>query len=529
MTIMETSIDKVTVFRDGARVTRRGAATLIRGPQKVLVRGITELAHEDSFRVKGKGPATLSTIDIRRRREVFNPEVETKSLHEQLKKLELERRKVVDEIETFKQRLSNITRMMAKFADTFGMLYAANEAGIEQLSVMDSESNRLHEDTTRRVRSLEEKLREIDNQIQVLRSKIGNIQSRRRIESFYDVEIALEGKKEGKVELEVTYQVNGAQWNPSYDVDLYPGGAKVRRIAMVGNQTRENWEKVSLVVSTATAKPVEAIEGTPFIISAYDPEMMRRRRAEKMAAMRMAKQDRRPAMKAAAALAAPPPPAPPPEIEEEFAEATEAASGISIYEMSKPVTIPFDDDRHPVTLIEEEFDSTTVHYWYTDAMAEVVAQDEIENGDTVLLPGKAKVYAEGEYIGESAIDLVSPREKFKLGTRVAHDVKAEKNLVEREIEKAGITRAKLRRAYKYRLRIESYSKHSVKMQVFDRVPHSLTPSIEVKIEWNKLNAKKHELGVVEWLLEIEPKQKKEIVYDFVVEWDRDIVITPPLP
>jgi hypothetical protein len=51
----------------------------------------------------------------------------------------------------------------------------------------------------------------------------------------------------------------------------------------------------------------------------------------------------------------------------------------------------------------------------------------------------------------------------------------------------------------------------------------------VKIDWDKLNAKEHELGVVEWLLEIEPKQKKEIVYDFVVEWDRDIVITPPLP
>ncbi|MFX1604238.1 MAG: DUF4140 domain-containing protein, partial [Promethearchaeota archaeon] len=68
---METRIDKVTVFRDGARVTRRGATTLKQGPQVVHVRGITELAREDSFRVKGKGPATLSTVDVRRRREVF--------------------------------------------------------------------------------------------------------------------------------------------------------------------------------------------------------------------------------------------------------------------------------------------------------------------------------------------------------------------------------------------------------------------------------------------------------------------------
>ncbi|MHA2379632.1 MAG: mucoidy inhibitor MuiA family protein [Candidatus Thorarchaeota archaeon] len=526
---METRIDKVTVFRDGARVTRSGAATLAQGSQKVLVRGITELAHEDSFRVKGRGPATLSTIDVRRRQEVFEPEEDSKPLHEQLKRLKLERKRITDEIDTFTHRLTNLAKMMGKFADTFGMLYAADEADIEQLNVMDSKSDKLHEGTKKKLRDLEEKLREIDDQIQVVRSKIGTIVSRRRIASFYDVEITIEGKKEGKVDIEVTYQVDGARWSPSYDIDLYPRKAKVRRIAMVGNQTRENWEEVSLFVSTATARPVAAIEGTPFIISAYDPEMMKRRRAERMTSMRMARMDKRPAMKAAAAVAAPPPPAPPPEIEEEFAEATEAASGISIYEMPKAVTIPFDDDRHPVTLIEEESDSTTVHYWYTDGMAEVVAQDEIENGDTVLLPGKAKVYAEGDYIGESVINLVSPREKFKLGTRVAYDVKASKKLVEREVEKAGITRARLRRAYKYRLEIESYSKQSVKVQVFDRIPHSLTTSIEVKIDWDKLDAKEHELGVAEWLFEIEPKQKKEIVYDFVVEWDRDIVISPPLP
>ena len=529
MTTMETRIDKVTVFRDGARVTRSGVADLLQGPQKLLVRGITELAHENSFRVKGKGPAALSTIDVIRRQEVFDPEEDSKPLYDQLKELQFERKRITDEIDTFTHRLANLGRMMGKFSDTFGMLFAANEADIEQLKAMDSKSDKLHEDTKKKLRDLEENLQEIDDQVQLIRSKIGSIASERRTESFYDVEITIEGKREGKVELEVTYQVDGASWNPSYDIDLHFGKATVRRIAMVGNQTREYWEKVSLVISTATARPVEPIEGTPFIISAYDQEMMRRRRTEKMAVMRMAKSDKRSAMRAPATLTAPPPPAPPPEMEEEFAEATEAASGISIYEMPQPVTVPFDRSQHPVTLMEEEFDSTTVHYWYTDGMADVVAQDEIENRDTVLLPGKAKVYAEGDYIGESAIDLVSPREKFKLGTRVAYDVKASKSLVEREVEKAGVTRAKLRRGYKYRLEIESYSKQPVKIQVFDRIPHSLNTSIEVKIDWDKLNAKRHELGVIEWFFEIEPKQKKEMTYEFAVEWERDMVVTPPLP
>ena len=530
MTGIRTRVHQVTVFRDGARVSRRGTVKLDAGPQKVLVRGITSYAQEDSFRVKGKGPVALSTIDVRRAEVVFEPKEDVKTLYGNLQKFEREFLKTNDEIETQNQRLSNIRGMVADFAGTFGMLFAANEAKMDQLIEMDSKSDKMVEAAKKNIRDLQEKRKDIQDQISILRKNIGQIESKRRTESFYEVEIALEARDKAEVELDVTYQVSGAHWIPSYDVDLHPGTAKVRRKALVSNTTREDWEKVNLIVSTATARPVEAIEGTPLIIAAYDPELLRRTRDEKRrapGAMTMKKEKAMP--KLAAAPSAVPPPAPPPEIEEEFAEASEAASGISVYDLPKPVTIPFDNERHPVTLIEEDFESNTVHYWYADGMAEVVAQDEITNGDTVLIPGNAKVYAEGDYIGETSISLMSPREKFKLGTRTAYDVKAAKKLIDREVEKAGITRGKLRRAYKYTLEIESYSKRPVKMEVFDRIPHSLNPSIEVKADWEKLRVKNQELGVMEWSIDLEPKEKKNIDYNYSVEWERDVTINPPLP
>ena len=63
MTEVKTEITNVTIFRDGARVTRTGKVTLDKGPQKAEIFGITEYASADSFRVKGKGPAKLSSID----------------------------------------------------------------------------------------------------------------------------------------------------------------------------------------------------------------------------------------------------------------------------------------------------------------------------------------------------------------------------------------------------------------------------------------------------------------------------------
>ncbi len=227
--------------------------------------------------------------------------------------------------------------------------------------------------------------------------------------------------------------------------------------------------------------------------------------------------------------AAPPPPAPKPTVVEMTATVSEASAGVSIYEVPTPVTIPFDNDSHPVTLTEEELESKTVYYWNADEMSEVVAQDEVTNGDSVILAGSVRVFAEGEYIGETSTEQVAPREKFKIGTRTAYHLKAKKRLVQREVEKAGITRGKLRRAYTYRLEIENFSKDQVQIEVVDRIPHSLNPAIEVKIDHERLGLKKFELGIMHWDRSI-PAQKKDVIeYSYEVLWEKGVKITPPLP
>ena len=85
MTNLQTTISKVTVFRDAARVTRTGKVKLEPGPHKVLVTGITNSAQYDSFRVKGRGPAKLSSIDVQSATEVYEPSADIKPLYDELK------------------------------------------------------------------------------------------------------------------------------------------------------------------------------------------------------------------------------------------------------------------------------------------------------------------------------------------------------------------------------------------------------------------------------------------------------------
>ena len=488
-----------------------------------MVTNITNYAQSDSFRVKGRGPAKLSSIDVQSVTDVFEPSSDIKPLYNELKGLEKKRVEINDEIEYQQGRLVQVNNMVAEFSNHFGMVYAANEGDIKSLSEMDKKSIKLGGQIQKKIRELSNEIQNLDYKMQVLKANIGKINSERKTVSTYSVEVTLEVSSDSEIELDVTYQTGGAGWSPRYDVDLYPDTAKLRRLALVRNRTEEDWMDMDLTISTATARPVEAIEGSPFFITAYDPEMVDRAKSGRA--------ERRRSIPSVSLMGAGvfPPPAPPPEVVEEFAEAVETVSGIAVYELPKKMTIPSDHEQHPVTLIEEDLNSSTVHYWYAEGMSEVVAQDKVTNKDSVILPGKVKVFSEGDYIGETSIDQISPREEFKIGTRVAYDVKAEKKLVEREMEKAGVLRGKLRRSYDYRLDIQSFSKRKIEIEVFDRVPHSTSTQIEVKRDWEKLAPKNHELGVIEWYRELEPNEKKSIVYSYEVEWEKDVTISPPLP
>ena len=521
---LQTKISKVTIFRDGARVTRIGKTHLGIGPQRVIINKITDFALSDSFRVKGRGPAKLSSIDVQQASEVFEPSHDMKPLHEELKGLQKEHAECQDEIEFHKTRLVNLENMAAEFSNHFGLVYAANEGEINTLTEMDKKFSKMMLDTKKKIRELEDKLQEINKRIEVLRANIGRINSERRTETTHSLEVTLEVSEESDIELEITYQIQNAQWHPIYDVDLHPGKSILRRMALLFNRTKEDWKNVNLVVSTATARPVEAVEPTPYYVDVYDPAAER----ERIDARRMKKERSMPAAAPMAAKAMAPP-APPPEIEEEYAESTETVSGIAIYELPKPVTIPSDNEKHPITLIEEDLCSETIHYWYAEGMAEVVAQDKVTNGDNVILPGKVKVYAEGDYIGETSLPQISPREPFKIGTRIAHDIKAEKKLILRQMEKVGVMRGKLSRAYKYRLEIQSFSKNTIEIDIFDRIPHSLNPSIEVKGSWEKTAVKEENLGVVEWHKAVQPNQKTIIEYEYEIAWEKGVSVHLPLP
>ncbi len=525
---INTQISTVTAFRDGARIVRTGKTELGAGEQTVKIPGITRYAEPDSFRVKGKGNAVLRGIDVKQISKTYEPEGDVKELHDKLKGLEKEAAVIEDNIQLQRTRGERLNAVMSQFSSEFGKWYSVGETSMDQMTKMDKTSSDLIRDSKKTIRDLEVELERIHSEIAALNNNIARIQGQRRTETFNEVFVSLDVKESTPLELEVTYQLRMASWQPTYDVDIGEEKSSVKRIAVVQNQTLEDWEDIELTVSTASAQPVEAVEPNPFYVDVYTtqhfgvaaqmsagaPMEMKKEKAydEDLDDMMMEAEEE-----------------PMPEIIEDYAEPTETLGGITVYSVPGEVSIPADSDPHPVTLTLEEFDSRRLHYWNASAMAEVVAQDEITNGDAVLLPGNVKVYAAGDFIGETYLSLQAPREKFRLGTRVAYDVKTEKKLIEKDTEKAGITRGKQKRGYKYSLEIQSFAKREITIKIVDIIPHSNSEKITVELPEPTLPYKKMELGVIEWETKLGAGTETKIEYSYEVEWERDVSIRPPLP
>ncbi|TXT54219.1 MAG: hypothetical protein BAJATHORv1_80026 [Candidatus Thorarchaeota archaeon] len=529
-----TDVSKVTVFRDGARITRSGSMKLKPGEHTLLVGGITQNAHEDSFRVKGKGKAVLKGIDVKKEYVKSQDEEKIEQLKEEIEKLEMKKEQVTDDLNYQRSRQDRLITISKQFASEFGKWYAVGEGKIENLTKMDETSVKLLSETKKRIRELTEELKELDDQLQVLHSKLNDAQNLSGVKVYREVKVLVDVKEDTELILDVSYQLHTAGWNPTYDIDIGENSAHVKRIALIRNSSHEDWKDVSLTVSTASAKPVAAVKPSPYYVDTVKADIsgfigsfggpggaagggaarmddMMETEEEMVFARDMDKEmDFVP-------------------MEERTASVKESLSGTVMYEVPGKITIIFDNETHPVTLTEEEFESRRLHFWNAYAMTEVVAQDEITNSDAVLLPGKVKVYNQGDFLGETTIDMKSPREKFRLGTRIAYDIKAEKTLVDKETEKAGFTRGKNKRQYKYKIEVKSFAKQPIEIKIVDRIPHSNSEKINVEAPPPTIPYKKFELGVLEWEINVDPEKEKTIEYEYIVEWEKDIIIRPPLP
>ena len=245
-TKVKTSVEKVTLFIDGAQVTRTEQVDIPAGNSTLVFTGLSPYLDDKSMQVAAKGRFTVTAVN-----RLFN---HTGSLERSARQQALE------------QELANIRQQQKKQQAAREVIDAESDL----LKVNCSVGNRnaatplaaikeLNEYYASRMEELKRRTLELEGQLKTLSEREQQVLADltqlggRQTAPMSEVEVRIESPAACKGVFTLTYYVRNAGWFPSYDIRS--GGlsepVEISYKANIFQNTREEWKNVDLTLSSS--------------------------------------------------------------------------------------------------------------------------------------------------------------------------------------------------------------------------------------------------------------------------------------
>jgi uncharacterized protein (TIGR02231 family) len=149
------------------------------------------------------------------------------------------------------------------------------------------------------------------------------------------------------------------------------------------------------------------------------------------------------------------------------------------------------------------------------------------------LGGEAQVFLENEFIGKVQIPDTAVGKEEDLVLGISQEITAKKELVTKYEDKSGVFGGNKRMVYSYKITIENNSKDTAEILILDNFPVSQNDDIKVEVE--KLSAQhqsddaikkttEYKQGIRRFTVMMSPGSKREITYDAVITFDKEMKI-----
>jgi uncharacterized protein (TIGR02231 family) len=350
---------------------------------------------------------------------------------------------------------------------------------------------------------------------------------------FADVCVLLEAAAATEAEIELTYHVKLASWRPLYDLVLDGEKLKISYLAEITQRSGEDWPEVTLVLSTARQGHRQTLpELTPWYIGRPQPPRPGppRARGTSAAAMPMAAgppaegafgEEVAPGQVVAVAAAARRPAA-----KVLTAEPGQSESGAGlIYTVARPLAVPADGDPYKTLVATSEADARLDYLTVPVLAPEAYLRATVTNGPLLLLPGQARIFHGGQFVGETHLDSVAPGEEFEVQLGVDDQIKVERKLRRRTTSKAviGSTRTI---DIAYEITVENHRDRTATVSVRDHIPVSTDGDIKVRSrETTPAPESTDDLGELTWTLVLPAGESSAVRHRFTVEHPAQVTVS----
>jgi uncharacterized protein (TIGR02231 family) len=526
------TVDAVTVYPDGASITRIVTLDLPAGENSAVLKDFPLTLDPSSLRVEGEAGAklTIGAIDARPPRAA--PPVNLPELDKRIEALKDERANLQGAIDAANAR--------RKFAERFA---DASPAGIgdkgearpiaewraafaavgEEIASADAA-----------IRDAERKQRELDREIARLEQDRAQ-----KPPSRLEVRIELAAAAATKATLRVTYAVRNARWTPLYDARL-DTGARDRKAALelvrraeITQSTGEDWSNVALSVSTVRTARGGSAPDLKSLVVQY-PQVPR------------------PVAAGSTSDSAMPSAAPAPDrlrqfrfgggksdeaVMEKAAEqqATADVSGFQVvFKIPGRVSLGASEGAKSLRVSSATItpDLAVRAAPVKDPTAFLEASFK-QNEDAPLLPGRVSIYRDGVFVGRGQMAAAGKDETVRLGFGADDKIKIERTVLKRNEGSAGliVTTSKTdERAFKTTVR--NGHDFPIRIAIEDQLPVSENEEIQVEMLPSTTPPTASNIrdrrGVLEWAFEAKAGEVRDINFAWRIRWPKDkgVVMVP---
>ena len=180
--------------------------------------------------------------------------------------------------------------------------------------------------------------------------------------------------------------------------------------------------------------------------------------------------------------------------------------------------IPSDGKPHKTIIFQDDYPCKFTHVVIPRLVSFAYLQANVKNNINyaTLLSGTANIFRDQIFVGTTQLENIAPGQEFNLNLGIDEGLKVVRELVERNVDKKLMSNQR-RITYAYRLILTNLLKAEVSLLVTEQLPVSRNEQIKVKLIRSTPQIQMGEMGVLEWLVTIPPKEELEIYYQFNVE------------
>lgn len=497
------TIRKVTVYLQGAQVSRTAAVALPAGPTALKFTGLSPMLDPESIQVSALGNFTILSVQHQINYMKENePDAEVKKLQTEIQQLQIKTDREQAALSALEEEerfiLANKTLGGEK-----GWTAEDLKAGADFYRSRLTELRLRKLDISLVVQKLNEDKKRFQNQINELNARQRNV-------ATSEIVVNVSAPAAVSAEFALSYLAPNASWTPSYDVrvqDITKPLALTYKAQVVQN-TGENWSNVQLTLSTGNpslnnTRP----ELQAWWLRFYEPVAYYGRR-ERMQTMdspaTMAKESvmSRDEDKAASGPVVE-------QVERTTTQEFRIAQPYSIVGGTKPVT---------VVIAQEEVPAFYEYYCVPKLDKTAYLTAGIADWNSYrLLSGEALLFFEGSYVGKTYLNTAETGDTLRLSLGRDESIVVERKR-EKEFAEKQFLGGKITQTTGWNIELRNSKKQAVSIVIEDQYPLSTSEEIEVKLEQSKGAVVNPATGQLLWKLNIAPGKTEKLNFRYSVRY-----------